>query len=109
MDSEEIRAAMADMAERARTILSTKGWHQGDFTDERTGAVCIRQAMREAEVELGSPMGYDRPPLEETLASEMEYELCYDLTAWNDESVRSLDDVDHLLARFSKRYRSEVT
>lgn len=94
----------AELVERARTVISETGWTQDQFIDSQTGSVCIQQALREAGVHVCGGRGVAHDVVE-----DLEYHLCEDLTGWNDTKGRMKDEVDGLLALFSKRYRSEVT
>lgn len=44
---------------RAKRVLKERGWHQGSFTDEFTGKVCVLGAIN---IALGAPPTYLPPP-----------------------------------------------
>lgn len=82
----------SEVLSKARDVLAELGWHQGDFRDRESGAVCLIGALN-----LVAPGWFNDAvtPLRDAMGVTYDIQI----SVWNDDPSRTYEDVVLALKR----------
>lgn len=99
----------AEVLSRARDVLAERGWHQGGYTNRRTGAVCLYGAVNVARgVAVNSAEPESRRLASLVLVADG-FDDPLNIGGWNDAPERTYEDVIFALKHAEELAAAEVS